>query len=99
VEVRLTAMIGFLRRWRETRARVREAERRALAAFHETDSRPHWGTWIVRNSADDIVVRVMFGERQPPERRWFLVPGRADVPVRELALNDVVPMGETTAWR
>ena len=92
-------MWSWFRRWREERARIRAAERRAVVAFHETDSRRDRGTWIVRSTAGDIVVRVMFGDTIPPERRWFLVPVRADAPVRELSFDDVVPMGESTVWR
>lgn len=92
-------MWSWFRRWRDDRARVREAERRAVAAFHETDSGRHWGTWIVRKSPGETIVRVMFGDTKPPRRRWFMVPVTPGAPVRELSYDDVVSMGETTAWR
>ena len=91
-------MIGWLRRWRAKNARIREATRRALAAFRQSGRGAGYMTWIVRRTDDETVVRVCFGQARPPGRAWFAVPAPADAPVRELSWDDVVPMGDKP-WR
>jgi hypothetical protein len=92
-------LIAWLRRRGAERKRIREAERRALAAFQATGRGRGYMTWIVRSDAGETVVRVCFGDTRPPHRSWFLVPLEPDAPVRELSYDDVVPMGESKVWR
>lgn len=92
-------MIAWLRRRAAGRKRIRSAERRALAAFQETGRGRGYSPWIVRSDARETIVRVCFGDTMPPRRSWFLIPVEPDAPVRELTYDEVVPMGESTAWR
>jgi hypothetical protein len=92
-------MRNWLRCWRDERARVRDAERRALAAFEATGRGRGYMMWVVRADERETVIRVCFGDTRPPHRSWFLVPSELGAPVRELSYDEVVPMGESTAWR
>jgi hypothetical protein len=91
-------MIEWFRRQQAERRRIREAERRAVAAFEATGRGTVAWTGIVSSNAQETVIRVCFGHTRPPTRNWFAVSSQPDAPVRELSWDEVVPMGEKP-WR
>jgi hypothetical protein len=91
-------MFSWIRRWTLGRRYIREAKRRAVAAFDGTGRGPV--AWIDVLQSDDrrTIIRVCFGNTRPANRSWFLVPAHSDGEVRELTFEEVAPMGEV-AWR
>ncbi len=82
-------MFESVRNWLALRRQREFAIRRALQHFQQSRCLHPMGGHVLRVSASEAIVRVMFvTNRVPPDRAWFAVSLVGDT-IRELSFDDV----------